>query len=285
MRYWKRLVCFFALTACLAGCNRINPFTEGKVVARAGDKELYVSDLEGIIATGLSPQDSMRLLESYVNMWVRNQLKLHEAERTFKSSGKDIDALVEEYRQSLLTHKLDQHYINMRLDTLCSDESIDEYYEENKGEFTLDRAIVKGVVVRLPAGFRQIGDLKEMINSSGERYQDFLDISTKNEFELTEFHSWTDFSRLMALLPSSAKRDYENLLSKKGVSEFRSGDDVFLVCIREIRNTGEPSPRERIEDIIRQTLINKRKQEIIRSYEDSLLGVARSRNDVEIKIY
>lgn len=281
----KRLLIILLLGQALAGCHRINPFAEGRMVARVGDKVLYDTDLGQFTAPGTTPEDSIRLLESYVDQWVRRQLKLDEAEIEFSGSEGEIEKLVEDYRRSLLIHRLDQRYISARLDTVCSDEDIRQYYEEHKGDFKLDRALVKGVVVRLPATFRQADGLRKLMATGGERYQDFVDISLKNDFALTEFPHWTDFSQLMALLPTGAQQEYAKLLSSRGVSEFRQGGDIYLVHIRESLRPGDTSPRERIDDIIRQTLLNRRKQEIIRTYEDSLTQAARERGEIEIKVY
>ena len=67
-----------------------------------GDSKLFAYDVSTIFTPGLSAEDSLKLLESYVDQWVKKQLKIEEAERMFEESQEDIDRLVQEYRNSLL---------------------------------------------------------------------------------------------------------------------------------------------------------------------------------------
>ena len=92
-------------------CKRFaNPFAGGdKVLAEVGGEKLYVHDLSSIFTPDMAPEDSVKILGSYVDRWVKMQLKIQEAERMFESSQQDIDRMVEEYRNSLLTHKVDQY--------------------------------------------------------------------------------------------------------------------------------------------------------------------------------
>lgn len=278
---------FIIISVCAAalGCQRMNPFSEGKVIARVGDKKLYERDVQSLFTPGITPQDSVKLLESYVDVWVRKQLKVREAEAMFGDGQQDIDKLVEEYRNSLLTHKLDQYYIDHRLDTLYDHNAIAEYYRAHRDDFILDRALVKGVIVKLPDNFRQRKELKEMMCGNGERYQDFLDISRKNDFELHEFLTWSDFAEFTAQLPASADRQHAELLATRGVTEFRQDGDIYYACVQESLRAGDPSPVERVSDVIRRTLVNQRKQEIVRSYEDSLYRSASAGSEVEVRIY
>ncbi|MCD8072075.1 MAG: hypothetical protein LUE10_02665 [Alistipes sp.] len=179
---------------CTVSCNRTGSIDQERVVAKVGDKKLYESELYSIFPSGVAPEDSASLAQSYVDMWIKKQLKVREAENLFRGSTQEIDRLVEEYRNSLLTHRLEQYYVDTRLDSLYDLSSIEQYYREHQGEFLLDRPIVKGSVVRVPGSYRQMAELKALMSGNGQRYQDFLDTSLKNDFELHEFDSWTDFA-------------------------------------------------------------------------------------------
>jgi len=123
-------------------CKRFaNPFAGGdKVLAEVGGEKLYVHDLSSIFTPDMAPEDSVKILGSYVDRWVKMQLKIQEAERMFESSQQDIDRMVEEYRNSLLTHKVDQYYVDKLIDTLFTDSQIGEYYRKNQADFVLDKA-------------------------------------------------------------------------------------------------------------------------------------------------
>ena len=73
-------------------CKRFaNPFAgSDKVLAEVGGEKLYVHDLSSIFTPDMAPEDSVKILGSYVDRWVKMQLKIQEAERMFESSQQDI---------------------------------------------------------------------------------------------------------------------------------------------------------------------------------------------------
>ena len=152
-------------------CKRFaNPFAGGdKVLAEVGGEKLYVHDLSSIFTPDMAPEDSVKILGSYVDRWVKMQLKIQEAERMFESSQQDIDRMVEEYRNSLLTHKVDQYYVDKLIDTLFTDAQISEYYRKNQADFVLDKTLLKARVVRLPRSYGPKNKIKELMMASDRK--------------------------------------------------------------------------------------------------------------------
>ncbi len=268
----------------LAGCSRLNPFTDHTVLARVGEKELLVMDLGPAFASDLTPQDSIKLLESYVDMWVKKQLKVQEAERLFSASSADIEQMVEDYRNSLLSHKLDQYYVDNLLDTAFTAKEITDYYNEHKADFVLDRMIVKGSIVELPAVYRQRQKLKDLMGGSGEKEQDFVDMCQKNDFQLSEFTEWTDYGDFISHLPVEKMRDRKDPIPVGQVQEISYGDQVYLVYVSECRKAGDTIPMERVKEVVKRVIFNQRRQEIVRNYEDSIYRSALENHVAEINI-
>ena len=174
----------------------------GRTLAKAGGATLDEQELGRALPAGLTGDDSVAFAELYVRKWIGKQLKLSEAEQLFSASADDIEAKVEAYRQSLLIRKLDQFYVDERIDTTFTEEDIAAYYNAHKAEFKLDRPLVKGRIVRFPVNHRQSFKLRELVKaSSTDRLQDLADICAKNDFELKEFAEWTPWSDFAANLP------------------------------------------------------------------------------------
>ncbi|MCC8034371.1 MAG: hypothetical protein LIO77_00345 [Rikenellaceae bacterium] len=265
-----------------ASCNRTDSIEEQKAVAKVGDKKLYESELAALFASTPAPEDSASLAESYIDMWIKKQLKVREAENLFSGNTGEIDRMVEEYRNSLLTHRLEQYYVDTRLDSLYDASSIEQYYSDHRGEFLLDRPIVKGSVVRVPEGYRQKTELKKLMSGNAERYQDFLDTSLKNDFELHHFDSWTDLSHFVAMLPPLTEEEAHKLFSSRDVTQIEDGTDLWYVYITHRLEAGQPTPLERVTELISRVLFNQRKQEIIRNAEDSIYRSALRNGEIEI---
>lgn len=286
----KRIRCILPLLAgmaVMASCKRFpNPFAgNDRILAEVGDERLFAHDVESIFTPEMSGEDSLRILRSYVDRWVKKQLKIQEAERLFESSQTGIDRMVEEYRNALLTDRVDQFYVDKRLDTLFTDAQIREYYDGNRSDFILDKTLVKGCVVRVPRHYGKKNKLRElMLATSGDKYQDMVDWCAKNDLELTELNSWTDFSTLLSLLPAEKGRDYDFLLATNKINELETRDHLFYVRISALRRAGDYAPPESVSDVIRRVLFNKRKEEIVRAHEDSLYRVAEENREIVVNI-
>lgn len=275
-----------AICVLFVGCREFtNPFAGDKVLARVGSRELLFVDVKSIFTPDLTPQDSVKLLENYVDMWVKKQIKSMAAEQIFSDSEDDIERMVEDYRNSLLGYKLDQYYVDRQLDTMFTNKEIEQYYDSHKEDFVLDRAIVKGRIIKLPESYRQKIKLRDLMNSrAAEQQQDVINICQKNGFELTEFNSWTDFSEFLSHVPTSKSRNNDKMLAQREVQEFADNENKYFAIISQSREAGEQMPIERVRDVIRRIIFNQRKMEIIRHYEDSIYNAVITGEDVEINL-
>ena len=285
MSVLKKIAVVSAAVLVVSGCRELpNPFAGDKVLARAGDRTLVMMDVESIFTPGLSEADSVALLESYVDMWVKKQLKLQKAEELFHSSAADIEKMVAEYRDMLLSRKLEQYVVDNALDTVFSDREIEEYYALHQEEFTLDRDIARGIIVTVPRTFRQRGRIKELLRShSGEKRHDLEDMCAKNNLPLDRFASWSDLDAFSEVLPVR-RGDLSGIAVKQGVQEMDDRDNFYYFEVEEFRGTGSVAPLEVVRDVIRRIIFNQRKTEILRSYEDSLYRAALSARDLMVNI-
>ena len=141
-------VCGLALaTALFSGCNRIKGYVStlrgddrNPPVARVYDTYLYRSDLRNIVPKGSSPQDSTAIVSRYIDAWITRQLILKTAQMNMPEG--DLEKEIADFRELLLTGRYEQKIISERLDTLVNESEIEEYYQANKNNFTLDKDIL-----------------------------------------------------------------------------------------------------------------------------------------------
>lgn len=287
MTRFLKISLLFALVLIMGACRELPlPFEYDRVVAQVGDKKLRESDVQSIYAQAETTEDSVALLEIYVDRWVKNELKLRAAENLFRDSEEAIEAMVAEYRNSLLTRRLDQYYVDQELDTLFTDAQIEEYYNRHPSDFRLDRTIVRGRQMRVPSTFRQTNKLREVMRStSEEKLQDWRDMCQKNGLEVQEYNSWTDYSEFLSTLPTLRGRKYEELLKVGQLQEMRDDDGRYYFVITEIRRTGDAAPLERVRETIRRILFNQRQSEIIRAHEEQIYAEALASGELRINLY
>ena len=286
MTRFLKISLLFALVLIMGACRELPlPFEYDRVVAQVGDKKLRESDVQSIYAQAETTEDSVALLEIYVDRWVKNELKLRAAENLFRDSEEAIEAMVAEYRNSLLTRRLDQYYVDQELDTLFTDAQIEEYYNRHPSDFRLDRTIVRGRQMRVPSTFRQVNKLREVMRStSEEKLQDWRDMCQKNGLEVQEYNSWTDYSEFLSTLPTLRGRKYEELLTVGQLQEMRDDDGRYYFVITEIRRTGDAAPLERVRETIRRILFNQRQSEIIRAHEELIYSEALASGELRINL-
>ncbi len=275
-----------AAALVFVGCKRLpNPFAGERVLARAGKETLRLMDLEAVLPVAITGADSVKWVENYVDRWVRDNLKLQEATMIFGDDAAD-EELVTVYRNSLITRRLDEHFIRqMAGDSLYTEQDLIDYYNANRGDFVLDRAIVKGRVVAFPSNFRQKARLRELFGSWSTTARDeVLAMVQKNNFTAREVNDWTEYSQFLALLPTRRNETYEKELTRTGVQEMTDGEVTYLFVVAERRTAGETSPYERVSEIVRQSVATRRRAEIIKACEDSLYRIALVENKAVINL-
>ena len=270
----------------LGACRELpSPFEYDRVVAQVGDKKLRESDVQSIYAQAVTAEDSTALLEIYVDRWVKKELKLRAAENLFRDSEEAIEAMVAEYRNSLLTRRLDQYYVDQELDTLFTDAQIEEYYNRHPSDFRLDRTVVRGRQMLVPSTFRQTTKLREAMRStSDEKLQDWRDMCQKNSVEIQEYTSWVDYTEFLSTLPTLRGRKYEELLKQDVLQEMRVDDGRYYFVITDIRRAGDAAPLERVRETIKRILFNQRQSEIIRAHEERIYEEALASGDLRINL-
>ena len=141
---------------------------------------LYLDQIQDIIPTDISKEDSTQIAESYIRKWVTDVLLYENAKRNV-SNKSEIDLLIEDYRKSLTIQQYQQKLIDQRLPKEPSKSEMNDFYESFKDEFVLRENIIKGILLIVPKNapklandrtWVQPGNTKALENI--EKYSGFL---------------------------------------------------------------------------------------------------------------
>ncbi|MFR9603505.1 MAG: hypothetical protein SNG02_06505 [Rikenellaceae bacterium] len=276
-----RNISVLLLLVGVVSCHELPRIMGGdKIVASVGDRELRMSDLSGVVPSGLSPEDSISFVARYAQRWILSSVKLVEAEQVFASSAPDIDKMVEEYRNSLMIKRLEKYKINQDYNITESAEDIKAYYRDNSDKFLLTKELVKGRILSFPKETKDgAALLKSMSELTPKGVEDFRSTCEKRGFSYTELTSgWIEYADFLDRLP--IVRDgahYANFISKSGVQQLEDEDNKYYFQITEVKEVGEIEPLERIEETIRYILSNKNQAEFLQLYEAELLKNAQQK--------
>ena len=286
----RRIINISLCIALLAvvSCRELPDYLVGSnTLARVGREELSITEVKQAIPSNLKGEDSVVFAKHYIDKWLVRQLKIEEADQLFPGSVNDIEKMVEDYRQTLLTGKVDQYYVDKLMNNELSDKDIADYYNTHKSDFTLDRTLVKGRILRFDGAYRQSKRLKEQMRKASASPTDaktFSDVCEKNGFVLTDYRSeWISFSDFLANLPTTRSQDYDPLLDKMDIQEMEANGTRYYFDFTSVCRKGNVAPLESVSENIRRILLTQRRSEIIKTHEEEI--VKRASDEGHARIY
>ncbi len=272
------------LLMSLTSCQQITQKALlGDVVAMVDNTSLTREEVSSVVPSYLLGSDSLNFAQQYIDKWIKRQIKVAEAERIFSSSVHDIEMMVDNYRQALLTQRLDQYFVNSSNQLTIHDEQIKSYYNQHNDNFRLDRHIVKGRILRMPLKYGGESKLKSMMSSNSKDSRlNLISMSEKStEYELEELtETWIDYDEFLSKLPIVRDSKSKVYMTRQGVQTLKDDDWSYLFEITAYRSAGYVAPLERVEDRIRKILTSDLQAQIIRNREAELYEMARKRNAV-----
>lgn len=270
-----------AIILFFVSCGKKNLSNE-EPLARAAGKYLYRSDVKDIFYATNTEADSARVLQVYINNWMKNQLLAQVAEKNLSIEEKDVAQELEEYRNSLLIHRYQNRLLYERLDTAVTEEQLRAYFDKNKNSFELAKNIVQLTFVKMDAKSKHLNETRKLFLS--------LDIKSKKELaKICEKHAtnfflddeaWLDFSEVQKELPIK-QYDEEHFLRNNKFLEIKDGSDVYLILIKSYRTKNSLSSFEFEKERIRNVLINQRKIELLQHTEFELMQRAIEKKEIE----
>jgi hypothetical protein len=271
-----------AISFLFAACNTAPDKEKGAVLAKAYGNYLYESDLDGVVPDGTSVNDSIMLVNNFIDNWLRKRILVRQAERNLTPAQTDFSKKLEDYRNSLIVYTYETELIRQKLDTIVTDREIEHYYEENKPNFELKYNIVKVVYAVLPSDSREISRFRKLLNNRRTLNLDSLNNLAQRHaiaYYLDE-DSWIKFDDLLLQIPLVAYNQ-EVFLNNNHFVEFVDEPFVYLVLFRDFMIRESLSPLEFEYDNIRNIILNRRKIELLKEMHQEVYEKALRNNEIE----
>ncbi len=281
MRYLVAIIFLLSFSSC-DFLKRNLGFKE-KAIAKVYDVYLYPSDIEGIVPKGTSNEDSLLLVQSYIENWVRQTLLIKQAEENVDIDLETIEQQLENYKSSLLIYAYEQQLIAQKLDTIVTPSQIKAYYEANKENFELKKTILKASYVKLPKNAIRIENAIKWFKSSKEKDKRELEtycMQFSQDYSLVDT-SWLYYDQLAEVVPLDRLSE-SSVLQNNNYIQISDKDFIYLVKVKTFMYKEDISPLEIEAENIKNIIINKRKVEMIDKMENEVYKKARDNNDIEI---
>ena len=281
----KKVIYILLLSLLAVSCKVTRQFQDaaadlfrGAVVAKVGNHKLYRSQLQSYIPAGVSPEDSASLARQWINAWAEDLLLLDMAEEQLSGKDKDVSKELEEYRRTLLKYRYEQLYINQRLDTLITDEEVEQYYQANMERFRLERPLLKARYMIISAEARSVNTLKQKMSSDDET--EVMEADSLGAYAAIKYadaaETWMD----AIILAQELGTDYLSLVASihNHFAEIKDDNGILHVAyIVDMAPAGKPAPMEYVTERIRDIILSSRKHKLETELERDLLEDA-SRN-------
>ncbi|MBX2870585.1 MAG: hypothetical protein KTR30_00740 [Saprospiraceae bacterium] len=263
------------------GCQSTETDEKGILLAKVYNKSLYSQELDGLFPKEATADDSLKVLNSYVEKWVKEALVLHEAELHIPSDL-NIDKLVRDYRASLIRNSYEELLVEELLDSTISQAELTEFYEKNKEQYQLETPIIRCHFLKVPLPVPEGGKVRRWWNS-----KDPADLATLIEYSnnyadahILEDSSWYNVNDIAVELPSGTLTA-NNIGTKREFTQ-RDGEFQYFFRLFELKNRKEIAPLGYIEGQARKVILHKRKLKLLEDTKSDLYDNGMRSNNIQV---
>ncbi len=253
-------------------------------VARVYDTFLYRKDLEGIAPQNLSEADSIKLVEKYVESWIKKQLMITKASAKMEFNEAEIERKVLDYKYALMVHEYEKYQVNRSLNREVTDAEIEQYYKEKHENFLLKQNIVKCLFVKLPKEAPRLSRIRSLLRSYPDSDMEEIKsycfrfaVSSSLEDGL-----WLNFDEVVKNTPLASIPNKVQFLRDNSFVETSDEKFIYFIKLIEYKIFDQVSPLEVIREDIVNIILNRRKIELAKLLEEEIINEAQLNNEFEI---
>ena len=189
----------YILVLCLltTSCEFFKTTDNRKPIARVNDAYLYKEDVEDIVPEGASKEDSILMVNAYINRWARQLLLMDGALLNISEDKQnDFSRLVEQYKNDLYTKAYLEGLVKKNIDTVVHSNEAEVFYEANKESFKLNDDLLQFRYISLPLNPIDIDTIKnrfKRFKNKDKRYLDSISVQFRS-YSLND-SIWIKFSQ------------------------------------------------------------------------------------------
>ena len=275
---------YIVICLVILSCDFFKSTDDRVPVARVNENYLYKEDIEAIIPEGSSKQDSLFIVNSYINRWALQRILIDGAERNLPEEKQaEFNGLVKQYKTDLFTKAYIEGLVRQNIDTLVSISEAQEVYEKNKESFKLNEELIKLRYIALPEnaiGLKDIEDRFKRFDTDDKRYLDSIAVQFRS-YSLND-SVWVKVSQVLNKIPAVKSDEKSKLLKKSNFVQFKDSLGLYLVHTNEVLKQNDYAPLVYVKPTVDQIVINKRKLELISQLENEITKDAIKNNQFEV---
>lgn len=279
-KYFALLLMLILVFSCFRGAEK-----NREVLARVNNTFLYADEIETMIPSGITGNDSVELLRVYVGKWVEQQLILQNANNILTAKEKDFSKKIRDYRNALLIIEWEKKLLSAQLDTNITEKQLKDYYEANQREFILQADIVRVLYIKLNANSPFVREARDFLLDDpfdSEAAEQFCRKYAVNHF--LDIRSWLYVDDIQKEIPLTTQHKTE-MSTGNGFFEIQDAEYMYMIKVLDSKLKGSVSPMALEENTIKEVILQKRKKEIIDNHVRELRSSAERSSKIEIYEY
>jgi len=269
----------------VVSCNRVQNESDRLAVAKAGDRVLYFDQIPStLVMPGMSGTDSISAVQSYIRRWSRKELMALRAEENLTAEYKDeVNRQLGEMRNNLLIYQYQQQMIIQKMDTVVTDNELQDYYVSNLNTFSLTTNLVKALFIKLPETTPDIGKVRKLYRSSiPDEIRELEDYCAQFALRYDDYDdAWIPFTHLLMELPLESENQ-EEWLARNSAVELKDDKYSYFVAIREYKLRNSIAPFEYIHGQVKTIILNNRRNDFLQKLEDGIYNEAVRSNTLKV---
>jgi hypothetical protein len=185
---------------------------------------------------------------------------------------KDVEALINDYRKSLLIYRYQQKIVSERIDTFVSEDEMKYYFNSHPDDFSLIQPIVRINYIKIKSDSRELNKIKSLLksNTAVDKTRLFQFCVTHAEKQFLDEEAWLLLDEVRKEIPIETYND-EHFLKNNKFVEINENDVVYLLRIFDYRIQNGPSEYAFEKEKIRSIIIQQRKNAFLKKLEEDLV--------------
>lgn len=266
----RNRVIIVAVSLCAllsASCHR----HEDRVMAQVYYHRLYESEILQNMPTGLSPADSIAMVNDFIDKWVKEQLLLHEAEKNLSPIEKNFDKQIDQYRNNLLVNAYFDKLVAQSDTFNVTEEELEAFMKSFDKRYTIEKEIVKVNYVKLLKNSPLLEVVKGILFDDARRAEEkeSLAVLLGDSIEyLLDDDTWLYLDDIQ----NEVSFDFtqEAVSGKTKYVEKEIGDYHYLLVVLDYKNQRSVSETNEEKAAARMMLLNQKRQRYLKQHVDEL---------------
>ena len=277
-------VFLIGLLVMVNSCDFIKKSDGSNPVARVNENYLYEDDINDLVSEDTSKQDSILLIQNFINRWATQQLFVDGAKLNLSEEKQAaFDKLVVQYKNDLYSKAYIEALVKRSIDIAVSIDEAEAYYTNNKEVFKLNEELIKFRYIHLDENIINYANIRKQFRRYNKIDKKILD-SISIQFKSYSFNDsiWIKLTQVIKKIPAVNSENKNQLLKKSNFVQLKDSLGVYLMQINDVLVRNDTAPLEYVKPTIDQIVINKRKLELIKELEKDITKDAIKNKQFEI---